>query len=213
MVRAFREGDDDDADRADGLLQPDLHLRRRALPRRRQGGRRRRADRRRPAARGGRGAVPPGARGRAQLHPPGDADHRRQAPAGGAREHLGLRLLRLDHRHHRRGRARRRASVADGGRAHQAPHRPAGRGRLRRADRRAGARDRRAAPTASWSARRSSTRVRASLDADGKATADARRERPWPTLVSEPAPACVRAPGYRQAGRLQVEQAVRRDPA
>ena len=78
------------------------------LPRRRQGGRRRRPDRRRPAARGGRGAVPAGAQGRAQLHPPRDADHRRQAPAGGAREHLGLRLLRLDHRHHRLGRARRR---------------------------------------------------------------------------------------------------------
>ena len=77
-------------------------------------GRRRRPHRRGPAAGGGRGAVPAGAQGRAQLHPPRDADHRRQAPARGAREHLGLRLLRLDHRHHRRGRARprRRSSAA-----------------------------------------------------------------------------------------------------
>ena len=43
-----------DADRADGLLQSDLHLRRRPLPRRRARRRRRRADRRGPAARGGR---------------------------------------------------------------------------------------------------------------------------------------------------------------
>ena len=52
-----------------------------ALPRRRQGGRRRRADRRRPAAGGGRRALPAGARGRPQFHPPRDADHRRPAPA------------------------------------------------------------------------------------------------------------------------------------
>ena len=32
MARDFRKDDDDDADRADGLLQPDLRLRRRALP-------------------------------------------------------------------------------------------------------------------------------------------------------------------------------------
>ena len=46
---------------------------------------------------------------RARLHPAGHADHRRPAPAGRAREHLGLHLLRLGHRHHRpeggRGRA------------------------------------------------------------------------------------------------------------
>ena len=57
-------------------------------------------------------------------------------------EHLGLRLLRVDHRHHRRGRAG-PSKVKDGGRAHQAPHQAARRGRLRRAHRRAGARDRR----------------------------------------------------------------------
>ena len=56
-----------------------------------------------------------------QLHPPRDADHRRQAAAGGADEHLGLRLLRVDHRHHRRGDARSREGES-GGRAHQAPH-------------------------------------------------------------------------------------------
>ena len=96
-------------DRADGLLQSDLHLRRRQIPRRRQGGRRRRAYRRRSAAGRRRRALHPGAQSRAQFHPPGDADHRRQAPAGGAQQYLGLCLLRLDHRHHRRGRARRRA--------------------------------------------------------------------------------------------------------
>ena len=52
---------------------------------RRQGGRHRRADRRRPAAGNGRGTLPAGARGRHQLHPPRDADDRRQAPADGAR--------------------------------------------------------------------------------------------------------------------------------
>ena len=57
-------------DRADGLLQPDLRLRQRALPRGCQGRRGRRADRRRPAAGGGRRAVPAGARSRARLHPP-----------------------------------------------------------------------------------------------------------------------------------------------
>ena len=40
-----------------------------------------------------------------QFHPPRDADDRRQAAAGGAREHVGLCLLRLDHRHYRLGRA------------------------------------------------------------------------------------------------------------
>ena len=54
-----------DADRADGLLQPDLQLRQRALPGRRQGGGGRRADRGRPAAGGGCRALPAGAGGRA----------------------------------------------------------------------------------------------------------------------------------------------------
>ena len=62
------------------------------------------------------GAVPAGAQGRAQFHPPRHADHRRQAAADRAHQHLGLRLLRLDHRHHRLGgagrRQRLRAAVA-----------------------------------------------------------------------------------------------------
>ena len=73
-------------------------------------------------------------------------DHRRQAPAGGAREHGGLRLLRLDHRHHRRRDAGFRQG-RDGGGADQAPHAASRRGRLRRQERRAcgcgGARGRR----------------------------------------------------------------------
>ena len=99
----------------------------------------------------------PALQGRPQLHPPRHAHHRRQAPAGGAHQHLGLRLLRLDHRHHRRGRARCRQGRRRG-QAHQAPHGAAGRGRLRRQERRAGPRHRRKAPTAWWSARRWSTR-------------------------------------------------------
>ena len=110
-----------------------------------------------------------------QFHPPGDADHRRQAPAGGAQQYLRLRLLRLDHRHHRRRRARCRQGRR-GGRAHQAPHQAAGRGRLRRAHRRAGARHRRKAPTAWWSARRWSTRCgRASTRTAKPAPAPSRR--------------------------------------
>ena len=50
-----------DADRADGLLQSDLRLRRRKISRRCQGRRRRWADRRRSAAGGGRRALPAGA--------------------------------------------------------------------------------------------------------------------------------------------------------
>ena len=44
-----------------------------------------------------------------QFHPAGDADDRRQAPAQGAEEHVGLRLLCVDDRHHRFGAARYRA--------------------------------------------------------------------------------------------------------
>ena len=60
MVARLPRGRWRHADRADGLLQPDLLLRQRALPRRRQGRRRRRADRRRPAAGGRRRALPAG---------------------------------------------------------------------------------------------------------------------------------------------------------
>ena len=157
LVRGFRARRRRDAAGADGLLQPDLHLRRRALHRRRQGGRRRRPDRRRPAARGGRRAVPAGARGRARLHPPRHADHRRRAPAGGAAQHLGLRLLRLGRRHHRVAHAatsRQVASAVARIKRHtdlpvasaSASRRPSMRGAI------AGA------PTAWWSARRWSRR-------------------------------------------------------
>jgi tryptophan synthase alpha chain len=140
-----------------GYYNP-IYLRRRALPRRRQGGRRRRADRRRPAARGGRRALPAGAR-RAGLNfirlaTPTTDDKRLPRRA---RQHLGLRLLRLDHRHHRRRRAddaaRSRAAVARIKRHTDLPvasasasARPSRRGHRRRS------------PTASWSARRWSTR-------------------------------------------------------
>ena len=93
-----------------------------------------------------------------ELHPPGDADHRRQAAAGGAREHLGLCLLRLDHRHHRRALRRIPArSTAAVARIKRHTRLPVAVG-FGVQDRGAGARDRRAAPTAWWSARRWSTR-------------------------------------------------------
>ena len=58
------------------------------------------------------------------------------------REHVGLRLLRVDDRHHRLGAGRHRQGRR-GGQAHQGPYRPAGLRRLRRQDRRAGADHRR----------------------------------------------------------------------
>ena len=115
-------------------------------------------------------AVHSGAEGRAQFHPPGDADHRRQAPARGAREHLGLRLLRLDHRHHRQRQRRFQAWSAK--------RSPASSGipNCRSASASASARRRRRGrsprtPMAPWSAPRWSMRLRASLDAEGRATA------------------------------------------
>ena len=100
----------------------------------------------------------PALQGRAQFHPAGDADHRRQAAAGGARQHLGLCLLRLDHRHHRRRRAgcrrRSREAVARIKRHTRLPV-CVGFG-VRTAEQ--AARASRAAPTASWSARRWSRR-------------------------------------------------------
>ena len=53
------------------------------------------------------------AEGGTQFHPSRDADHRRPAPAGRAREHLGLRLLRLDHRHHRQRQRPSRTAVGE----------------------------------------------------------------------------------------------------
>ena len=64
-------------------------------------GRHRRPDHRRPAAGDGRRALPAGSETRHQLHTPGDADHRRQAAAGGAHKHVRLRLLRVDDRDYR----------------------------------------------------------------------------------------------------------------
>ena len=86
-----------------------------------------------------------------ELHPAGDADHRRRPPADGSRQHLGLRLLRLDHRHHRR-RAAGLFRVAAAVKRIKG-HTPAGRRRLRGQGRRGGAGNRRATPMASWSAR------------------------------------------------------------
>ena len=56
-----------------------------------------------------------------------------------------------------------------GGGADQAPYRSAGRGRLRRQERARTPRRSPRMPMASWSARRWSTRCKASLDADGRA--------------------------------------------
>ncbi len=133
MVTEFRKGDDTTPDRDDGLLQPDLQSRRRPVSGRCQGGRDRRADRRRPAPRGRRRTVHPGAKGRAELHPPGDAHDRRQAPAQGADQHQRVRLLRLDHRDHRRGRGAGGRCRPRGG-ADQGADRPAGDRRLRHQD-------------------------------------------------------------------------------
>jgi tryptophan synthase alpha chain len=130
LVRRFRAGDPDTPLILMGYYNPIYSLRRRALPRRCQGGRRRRADRGRPAARGGRRALPSGARGRPRLHPARDSDHGRAPVADSAPEHGRLRLLRLDHRHHRRRDAGFRQGVGRG-LAHQAPYEPAGRGRVR----------------------------------------------------------------------------------
>ena len=124
-------------------------------------GRRRWADHRRPAAGRGCRALPAGACRRPQLHPPRDADDRRPAPAGGSREHVGLRLLRLDHRHHRRGDAGlRRGSAAAVARIKRHTDLPVAVGfGVKNAA--TGRGDRDAAPTASWSARRSSTPLQA----------------------------------------------------
>ncbi len=102
LVRDFRRERCGDADRADGLLQSDLSLRR---------GERFLAD---AKAAGVDGLIVvdlppeeddelclPAQGGGLAFHPPGDADDRRQAPAGRAAQHRGLRLLRLDRRHHR----------------------------------------------------------------------------------------------------------------
>ena len=105
-------------------------------------GRRRRPDHRRPAARGGRGALPAGTGGGAELHPPRHANHRRPPAAPGADQHLGLCLLRRDHRHHRRRRGQRRRG-RPGGRPDQGRDAAAGLRRLRHPHPRGRRRDRR----------------------------------------------------------------------
>ena len=128
----------------------------------------------------------PALQGRAQFHPPGDADDRRQAPAGGARQHIRVRLLRVDHRRDRRrggrsGQGRRR------GCADQASYPFASGGRLRRQGRARARRRSPASPTAWWSVRRWSRRCAArwstarrglnTVDAGRAPGADARRGR------------------------------------
>ena len=171
LVRGFRKGDDDDADRADGLLQSDLHLWRRQIPRRRQGRRRRWADRRRSAAGGRRGALPAGAEGRAQFHPPRDADHRRQAAAGGARNTSGF-VYYVSITGITGSAAPDAGEGRRGGRAHQAAHRSC---RSRSASAsgraRAGARPSREGADGVVVGSALVEAVRQSLDAQGKAQA------------------------------------------
>ena len=111
----------------------------------------------------------PALQGRLQFHPSGDADHRRQAAAGRAHQHVGLRLLRLDHRHHRRRGAGCRQGRAPRSRASSATPscRSASASACAAASRRARSRE---APTASWSVRRWSRRCARVSIADGKPT-------------------------------------------
>ena len=143
LVRGFRGRRRRHAGDPDGLLQPDLQLRRRALPRRRQGGRRRRADHRRSAARGGRRALPAGARRGACA----SSAWRRRPPttAGCPRCSRTPRASSTTSRSPASPAPARRSplQVQARGRAPAPPHRAAGRGRLRHPHARAGGRDRR----------------------------------------------------------------------
>jgi hypothetical protein len=102
MVRAFRQCGRDTPIVLMGYYNPIYIYRRRCLPRRRESA-------------GVDGLIVvdlppeeddelclPALKAGLSLHPPRDADHRRPAPAAVLAEHLGLCLLRLDHRHHRR---------------------------------------------------------------------------------------------------------------
>ncbi len=115
-----------------------------------------------------------------EFHSSGDADHRRQAAAGGAREHVGLCLLRLDHRHHRQRQRRfqrgRRSRGPD-----QAAHQTAGLRRLRHPHPGCRARDRREAPMAPWSAPRWSMPCAAA--STPRAARPPRPSPPWPTSL------------------------------
>ena len=105
---------------------------------------------------------------------------------------FGVRLLRLDRRHHRHGGARSRRGRSPCG-PHQGADRSADRGRLRREDRSAGERARPASPRAWWWARRWSARSpRASMRGQG-----ARREPPRTPVLGlvERLAAALRASG------------------
>jgi tryptophan synthase alpha chain len=101
----FSQGRRRDADHADGLLQSDLCLWRRRFLKDAIAAGRRRPDRRRSAARGRRRTLHSRAQGGARfirLATPTTDDKRLPAVL----QNVGLRLLRLDHRHHRLGDAR-----------------------------------------------------------------------------------------------------------
>ena len=186
------------ADRPDGLLQPDLFLRQRALPRRCQGRRRRRPDRRRPAAGGRRRALPAGARRAASTS---SASRRRPPTTGGCPRSSPIRRVSSTTCRSSASPARRSPDTGQGRRGggkDQAAHHIAGCGRLRRQDRGAGASHRRARPTASWSARRWSARSRTRSTARaGRRAGPSRRSS---ALVAE------LADGVRAARAVAAEQ-------
>ncbi len=113
--------------------------------------------------------MPAGDEGRAEFHPAGDADHRRQAAACGARQHVRLCLLRRHHRHHRKC-ERRQGRGRQGRCPHQAPYQIAGLRRLRHPD--PGGRPRHCGECRRRGGRHRAGRcLAASLDAEGHATA------------------------------------------
>ena len=108
LVRSFRAHDDGHADRAVRLLQPDLRLSRASASS---------TTPRPPASTASSSSTCRPRRTRSCACRPSrrglnfirlaTPDHGRQAPAGGARQHVGLRLLCFHYRHHRHRRARR----------------------------------------------------------------------------------------------------------
>ena len=102
LVREFRAGDDATPIVLMGYYNPIYIYGVERFFADAKSGRRRRPHRGRSAAEEDAELCLPAMQAGLQFHPPGDADDRRQAAAGRAREHVGLRLLRLDHRHYRR---------------------------------------------------------------------------------------------------------------
>ena len=143
-----------------------------AFPRRRRRPRRRWPDRRRSAAGGGQRALPAGAEGRAELHPPRHAhDGRRRLPAvlgnaSGFVYYVSMTGI--------TGAAAPDVAVGAAVERHQGPYRPAGRGRLRRQERGERRGDRRDADGVVVGSALVDA-VRGSLDADGSATRTVRR--------------------------------------